>query len=70
MYFVVPKGRSIIKSLYRSDDFYKAKKKADDLHEEQGQHFDVIRMESAYTTQQLWELMEQDMLIAKEGLTP
>jgi hypothetical protein len=59
-YFVVPKGHSIIKSLYRTEDFYKAQKKADALREETNTHYDVIRMESAYTTQQLWELMEQD----------
>ena len=66
-YFVVPKGRSIIKSVYNTQDLYNAQKKADALHEEQGQHFDVIRMEQAYTTQQLWELLEQDRLLAEEG---
>ena len=66
MYFVVPKGRSIIKTLFKSEDYYSAKKRADALNAETGDHYDVISMTTAYTTQQLWELLEQDMLLAAE----
>ena len=67
MYFVVPKGRSIIKSVFKTQDLWKAQKHADGLRAEQGTHFDIISMTSVYTTQTLGELMEQDMLLATEA---
>jgi hypothetical protein len=72
MYFVVPKGRSILKSVFNTTDLYKAQKHADALHAEaatrnKSEHFDVISMTSAYTTQTHVELMEQDMLLAAEA---
>ena len=67
MYFVVPKGRSIIKSVFKTEDLWKAQKHADALRAEQNTHWDVISMTSVYTTQTLGELLEQDMLLAAEA---
>ena len=67
MYFVVPKDRSIIKSVFKTDNCYDAQKHADKLHKQTGEHFDVIRMSNVYTTQTLAELLEQDMILAGEG---
>jgi hypothetical protein len=67
MYFVVPKGRSIIKSVFKTEDLWKAQKHADALRTERGTHWDVISMSSVYTTQTLGELLEQDMLLATEA---
>ena len=72
MYFVVPKGRSILKSVFKTTDLWKAQKHADALREEatahgKNEHFDIISMTSVYTTQTLAELMEQDMLLAAEA---
>ena len=67
MYFVVPKDRSIIKSVLKTTDLWKAQKHADALRAEHGTHWDVISMSSVYTTQTLGELLEQDMLLAAEA---
>jgi hypothetical protein len=67
MYFVVPKGRSIIKSVFKTESLYDAQKRAECLRSEQGTHWDVISMSSVYTTQTLGELLEQDMLLAAEA---
>jgi len=61
MYFVVPKGHSILKAVYRTEAGYKANRFADDKHAETGAHFDVIHVASTYTTQTLGELLDQDM---------
>ena len=60
MYFIVPKGRSVIKNVGKTHGLYEAQKLADKLHEQDGLHYDVIHMSSVYTTQTLAELMEQD----------
>ena len=72
MYFVVPKDRSIIKSLFKTSDLWKAQKHADALRAEKGTHFDGISVSSVYTTQTLGEVLEQDrwervMLLAAEA---
>jgi len=67
MYFVVPHGRSIIKSVFKTTDLWKAQKNADMLRAEHGTHWDVISMSTVYTTQTLGELLEQDMLLASEA---
>lgn len=67
MYFVVPKDRSIIKSVFKTTNLWNAQQRADALRAEQGTHFDVISMTSVYTTQTLGELLEQDMLLAAEA---
>ena len=72
MYFVVPKGRSILKSVFKTTDLWKAQKHADALRAEaatrnKSEHFDIISMTSVYTTQTLAELMEQDLLLAAEA---
>jgi len=61
MYFVVPKGRSILKNVFRTESAYSANKYADKAHAEIGDHFDVIHMTTTYTTQTLGELLDQDM---------
>ena len=66
MYFIVPKGRSIIKMVGKTHSFFDAQKMADKLHDQDGLHYDVIHMSSVYTTQTLAELMDQDMLLARE----
>lgn len=60
MYFIVPKGRSVLKAIGKTHGIYEAQKLADKLHESTGRHYDVIHMTSVYTTQTLAELMEQD----------
>jgi hypothetical protein len=67
MYFVVPQGRSIIKSVFKTENIFAAQKKADAMRAETGTHWDVISMRSVYTTQTLGELLEQDMLLATEA---
>lgn len=62
MYFVVPQGRSIIKSVFKADNCYDAQKHADRLHKKTGEHFDVIRMVVVHTTETMAERLEHDMI--------
>lgn len=61
MYFVVPKGRSIIKWVAKAEDCYTAQQQADRLHRETGEHLEIIRMSVVYTTETMAERLEQDM---------
>ena len=55
MYYVVPKDRSIIKSLKTFESIYDARVFADKTKSETGENYDVIRMERVWTTQTLDE---------------
>lgn len=66
MYFVVPKGRSIIKNVFKADNCYNAQVQADRLHRKTGEHFEVIRMAVVHTTETMAERLEQDM--AEKGV--
>ena len=62
MYFVVPKGRSIIKWVAKAEDCYTAQQHAESLHKKTGEHFEVIRMAVVHTTETMAERLEQDMV--------
>jgi len=51
MYYVVPKDRSIIKSLKSFECLYEARQFADATKSETGENYDVIRMDRVWTTQ-------------------
>jgi hypothetical protein len=51
MFYVVPKGRSIIKNLAAFDDLASAKADALALKEQTGENFDIIQQSHVWTTQ-------------------
>ena len=63
MFYVVPKDRSIIKSLKSFETQYEARRFAEATKAETGDNFDVIRMDRVWTTQTLDEahLMSLDI---------
>lgn len=63
MYYVVPKDRSIVKSLKSFETLYDARRFADATKGETGENYDVIRMDRVWTTQTLDEahLMSLDI---------
>lgn len=61
MYFVVPKDRSIIKTVGKFDSVWSAQKFADKLHDENGLHYDVLNMMRVYTTLNVADVLEQDL---------
>ena len=63
MYYVVPKDRSIVRSIGKLETLYEAKKSAEAAKAQTGENYDVIRMERVWTTQTLDEahLMSLDI---------
>ena len=55
MYYVVPKDRSIIKSLKTFETLYEARQFAEATKAQTGENYDLIRMERVWTTQTLDE---------------
>jgi hypothetical protein len=55
MYYVVPKDRSIIKSLKTFETLYVARRFAENMKAETGENYDVVRMDRVWTTQTLDE---------------
>ena len=55
MYYVVPKDRSIIRSIGKLETLYEARKSAEAAKAETGKNYDIIRMERVWTTQTLDE---------------
>lgn len=60
-YFVVPKGRSIIKQVATKESFYEAQQCADKLHAETGEHYDIIQMSNVYSTRTVGEALKEDL---------
>lgn len=58
MYYVVPKGRSIMKQQRSFELLRDAKLYALQARENTGENFDIICMERVWTTQTLGELMK------------
>jgi len=63
MYYVVPKDRSIIKSLKTFETLYEARKSAEAMKEQTGRNYDIVRVDRVWTTQTLDEahLMSLDI---------
>lgn len=61
MYFIVPKDRSIIKTVAKFDSMWSAQNHADKLHVEHGEHYDVIHMARVYTTRNVADVLEEDL---------
>jgi len=61
MYFVVPKDRSIVRTVGKFDSMWSAQVFADKLRLEQSQHFDVINMARVYTTHNVADTLEEDL---------
>ncbi|CAB4130774.1 hypothetical protein UFOVP120_31 [uncultured Caudovirales phage] len=55
MYYVVPKDRSIVKTLEKFETLLEARRFAEDVKGESDQNYDIIRMERVWTTQTLDE---------------
>jgi hypothetical protein len=51
MYYVVPKDRSVLKSLKTFETQYEARSFAEATKGETGENYDVIRMDRVWTTQ-------------------
>ena len=57
MFYVVPKGRSLLKSKFKTDALLVAKMKAIELQEKHNQDFEVVEFGVVWTTQTLHEAL-------------
>lgn len=61
MYFVVPKDRSVIRSVGKHEALYDAVKLAENLRRETGEHYDIILLKRVMSTYTEADSFEQDL---------
>lgn len=59
-YHVVPsESASLADAVFVTHDSYEARKRADALHQKDGQHYHVVKIETVWTTQTLEDAMNE-----------
>jgi len=61
MYYVVPQGHSILRSIGKLETLYAARKSAEAAKAQTGNNYEIILMERVYTTQTIDEALLADI---------